>query len=152
MPKHKKWEVKGLSAETSFSETTRLVISQRLDSLTSTIKKFLKNKTPANLHEVRISIRRLRYNMETFFPYFEKKKFLIFYKTVERLQDLTGSIRDLDVLMENLDSLAETENIVFDDAIRDKIQNKNSQLKDTLTLALMEFIHCKELKEFRKMI
>ena len=40
--------------------------------------------------------------MELFIKCFNRKKYLGFYKIVSSLQDISGSVRDLDVLKQNL--------------------------------------------------
>ncbi len=152
MAKSKKWKIKGLEERTSLEDSGRIVLKQRLKALLSSIKLFLKEDTVENLHEIRISLRRLRYNMEIFICCFDKKKFLVFYKKISLLQDLTGNKRDFDVLIENIASLNVNEEIKIINTFIKKIEEKKSVLLDELILELVEFIHSKELKDFVKMI
>ncbi len=152
MAKSKKWKIKGLEERTSLEDSGRIVLKQRLKALLSSIKLFLKEDTIENLHEIRISLRRLRYNMEIFICCFDKKKFLVFYKKISLLQDLTGNKRDFDVLIENIASLNVNEEIKIINTFIKKIEEKKSVLLDELILELVEFIHSKELKDFVKMI
>jgi CHAD domain-containing protein len=152
MAKRKKWKIKGLEERTSLEDSGRIVLKQRLKTLLSSIKLFLKEDTIENLHEIRISLRRLRYNMEIFICCFDKKKFLVFYKKISLLQDLTGNKRDFDVLIENIASLNVNEEIKIINTFIKKIEEKKSVLLDELILELVEFIHSKELKDFVKMI
>ncbi len=152
MTKKRKWEIQELTSRDNLTEAAGKVISHRIKILVTSIKKFFNDETPENLHEVRIALRRLRYNMEVFFSCFEKKKFLIFYKTVTQLQDLTGTKRDFDVLLENLNSISSSEQINVDQSIIKAVDEKNSQLKETLLLELKKFIHSKEFKDFKKIV
>ena len=105
-----------------------------------------------NLHETRIAIRRLRYNMEIFISCFNKAKFIAFYQLVEQLQDMTGTKRDLDVLQENIKNICSGENNFKFNSILDQVREKDKQLHESLILELMKFTHSKELKEFNKML
>ena len=151
MAKIKKWEIDSLSGNKTLREGANIILSSRINSLLDTIKKFFDEETIKNLHAVRIALRRVRYNMELF-PYcFDKKKFLIFYKRIVLLQDLSGNVRDLDVLTENITSLQE-EKVQVPKAVFIKVAEKRASLNDKLRLELMKFIHSKTLSNFQKMI
>jgi len=152
MAKSKKWEIKGLKEKISFAVSAKIVLKQRLKTLLSSIRIFLKDESVENLHEIRISLRRLRYNMEIFLCCFDKKKFLVFYKKISLLQDLTGNKRDFDVLIENINSLRADKEVKVIDPFLKMIEGKKSILQDELKLKLVEFIHSKELKDFNKML
>jgi CHAD domain-containing protein len=152
MPKKYKWEVKGLSAGKSFEESAKLVLQQRLQSLTKSVKKFFEEESVDNLHEIRIALRRLRYNMEIFIECFDKDKFITFYELVEHLQDLTGTKRDLDVLAENIKNICNGGKNSSANAFLKKVEAKTEVLKESLKLELMKFTHSKELKEFDKLL
>jgi len=150
MHKKYKWEIKDLSAAKSFKISAKIVLEQRIKSSLAAVRKFFNEETPENLHEIRIALRRLRYNMEVFVSCFDRETFIAFYQSVERLQDMTGVKRDLDVLEENVKSLSgggiESEKLVAG------IVEKKDILKDELTIELMKFMHGSELKDFYKQI
>ncbi|MDR3628600.1 MAG: CHAD domain-containing protein [Ignavibacteriaceae bacterium] len=150
MTKKYKWEIKGLSAGKSFKTSAKIILQRRLKSLTNTIKKFLNEETSENLHQIRIALRRLRYNMEIFISCFDKEIFIAFYQEVAKLQDMTGTKRDLDVLADNVKSFSSGGKDV--DSFLGEVEEKNRKLKDELTLELMKFTHGSELKDFNKMI
>jgi CHAD domain-containing protein len=151
MSKIKKWEIENLSRDLTLCEGANIILSSRIGSLLDSIKKFFEEETVKNLHAVRIALRRVRYNMELF-PYcFDKKKFLIFYKKIVSLQDLSGSVRDLDVLTENMLSLKE-EKARVPKAVFTKVAEKRNLLNDKLKLELMKFLHSKALSNFQKMM
>ena len=152
MTKKKKWEVDGLKANLSLNEAAFKILFQRIKNLELSLKKYFKNDSVENLHEVRISIRRLRYNMEIFFSCYGKKKYVKYFKTIIRLQDLTGSKRDYDVMLENLNLISTSENLKTDNTIKKLIEDKIKNLKETLRLELTEYFNGKELKDFQKFI
>lgn len=152
MAKSKKWKIKGLENKIPFTDAGKIVLMQRQKVLVASIKKFLKDESVENLHDIRITLRRLRYNMEIFFDCFDKKKFLVFYKKISSLQDLTGSKRDLDVLIENIKSVNTKNKTRAINSFIKCVEEKKSVLNDNLILELMDFLHSKELKDFVKMI
>jgi CHAD domain-containing protein len=90
--------------------------------------------------------------MELFTCCFEGKKFSSFYKIIERLQDQSGLLRDLDVLKVNINSLITNEKLKISGKIFKKIEEKRSELKAALKLELMKFTHRKALKNFNSLI
>jgi CHAD domain-containing protein len=89
--------------------------------------------------------------MELFTSCFDKKKFLIFFKKIEFLQDISGKVRDLDVLTQNMNSLKE-ENIRITRLAFKRIREQKGNLKEDLKLELMKFIHSKALSNFQKLL
>ena len=145
----KKLKINGLSTHSSLSEAANVILKLRLTNLISDINKYFIESTPENLHRIRISLRRLRYNLESFFICFETEKYLVFYKEIEKLQDLTGELRDLDVLIDNIEkNFGKNEKFKF---FKIKIENKREKILENLNLTLMEFLHSKCLKEFKKL-
>ena len=63
MSKSKKWEIEELRDEKSFCEAGRIILKSRIDYLLSSIDNYFKDRTVENLHNVRIALRRVRYNM-----------------------------------------------------------------------------------------
>ena len=147
----KRWEIKGLDIHKNFCDSAKIILSQRVDYLLTEIDNFFKNETVENLHKIRIAIRRVRYNMELFKICFDKKKFLIFYKRVQFLQDISGNIRDLDVLNQNILAIKK-EKISVTKALLKKVGEKKENLKENLKLELMKFIHSKALSNFQKLL
>ena len=147
----KRWEIKGLDIHKNFCDSAKIILLQRVDYLLTEIDNFFKNETVENLHKIRIAIRRVRYNMELFKICFDKKKFLIFYKRVQFLQDISGNIRDLDVLNQNILAIKK-EKISVTKALLKKVGEKKENLKENLKLELMKFIHSKALSNFQKLL
>ena len=143
-----KWEIKELNNDIPFGESSKIILSNRLNNLLNSIEVFFKEDTEENLHDIRIALRRLRYNMELFIVCFDSKKFLSFYKKIEHLQDQSGLLRDLDVLKVNINSLIIKEKLKISNRMFKKIEEKRNELKASLKLELMKFNHSKALKNF----
>jgi hypothetical protein len=105
MSKTKKWEIKGIRKKQTVLKAAKIILKQRVDHLIKTINNYFKEQSVENLHQVRIALRRVRYNMELFISCFDRKLFLKLYNRVESLQDNSGFVRDLDVFKENIASL-----------------------------------------------
>ena len=147
----KKWEIEGLDTHKTLCESAKVILAERINNLLMEIGDFFKEETVENLHKTRIALRRVRYNMELFKACFDKKKFLIFYKRVEFLQDISGKVRDLDVLTQNMLAIKE-EKIKVTKAVFKKIGEKRENLKENFKLELMKFIHSKGLSNFQKLL
>lgn len=145
-----KWRIKGPDEQTAFSEAGKIILTKRLKILIKSIRAYFNNETAEGLHQVRISLRRLRYTLEVFYCCFDRGIFVPFYKNIEHLQDLTGEVRDLDVLRQN--TLLITEGKSRLPAFINKIDSKRLELNETLRLELMKFIHSKETKEFKNQL
>jgi len=147
----KKWEIEELNIHKSFCDSAKIILAQRVNYLLSEIDNFFKDETVENLHKTRIALRRVRYNMELFIDCFDKKKFLIFYKRVEFLQDISGNIRDLDVLNQNILAIKK-EKISVTKRLLKKVEEKKENLRENFKLELMKFIHSKALSNFQKLL
>jgi len=150
MRKSKKWEIKGIKKGQSVCNAAKIILKSRLDHLINTIDNYFNDRTVENLHQVRIALRRVRYNMELFIICFERRLFLRFYKKIELLQDNSGFVRDLDIFKENITLLRTEENIKFNPSVQIRIDSKRNELESRLELELMKFLHSKTLKDFYK--
>ena len=150
MRKSKKWEIKGIKKRQSVCNAAKIILKSRLDHLINTIDNYFNDRTVENLHQVRIALRRVRYNMELFIICFERRLFLRFYKKIELLQDNSGFVRDLDIFKENITLLRTEENIKINPSVKIRIDSKRNELESRLELELMKFLHSKTLKDFYK--
>jgi CHAD domain-containing protein len=148
----RKWEIDNLDDNLEFIKAADIILSKRLDQVIEDINNYLISDSVENLHRVRISLRRFRYSMELFISSFDTKKFMILYKKVTKLQDLSGRVRDFDVMEENMNSLVKKEKIKIPkkeikkvDAIRDEILIK-------LKLDLTKFRRSKAVKDFEELL
>ena len=101
---------------------------------------------------MRIAIRRLRYGMEIFFSCFDKKKFLAFYNETVKMQDLTGEVRDLDVLYQNVSNLKESNEIDLPFQVNEEILKRKENLKAGLDRELFNFLSSDTVKDFGKLL
>ncbi|UCH64992.1 MAG: CHAD domain-containing protein [Ignavibacterium sp.] len=150
MGKTKKWEIKGIKKRQGFCNAGKIILKSRVDHLMNTIDNYFNDRTVENLHQVRIALRRVRYNMELFIICFDRRLFLRFYKKVEALQDNSGLVRDLDVFKENVASLRTEDHVRVSPSVQHKIEAKRNELENKLELELMKFQHSKTLKDFYK--
>ncbi|MFN3693682.1 MAG: CHAD domain-containing protein [Ignavibacterium sp.] len=147
----KKWKIEKLRYSKNLLKTANIILQDRLDNLLFYIDEYFKTKEIETLHDVRIALRRVRYNMELFFVCYEKKLFMRLYNKIEKLQDLSGSVRDLDVFLENINSLKK-ENVPVSEELEVKIKEKRNLLQSEFEDELKKFIKSRTLKSFYKII
>lgn len=152
MSETKTWEISKLSCKSNLADSAKVILQNRTDGLMNSIMNYLDKTSEDNLHEIRISIRRLRYPMEVFIKCFNRKKYLSFYKSLSKLQDKSGDVRDLDIFKKNLVTFQKQNNSHLKKINFDAIDSHKNELQANLKLDLMKFIHGKELKAFKKMI
>lgn len=148
----RKWEIDKLKNTKQFKKSANLILQDRIESLLTFTKKYFNDLSVENLHDVRIALRRVRYSMELFIVCYDKKIFIKFYNKVEHLQDLSGNVRDVDISIENINSLVNDNNIKIDNAIILKAKEKKILLEEKFRLELMKFTLSKVLKDFLKLI
>lgn len=104
MAKPKK--ITGLKPKGSYHENARIVLPHRVEEVYSW-ERFIKDPARREeLHNMRISIKRLRYTME-FFTINYDNKFNDYLETIIDLQDILGDIHDSDVVLETLKNYKE---------------------------------------------
>ncbi len=150
MAKKRKWEIESLKKTKSLAVTANTILNDRIDTFLETVIRYFEDSSVENLHDIRISLRRIRYSMELFLICFEKKLFLKFYNKIEKLQDLSGSVRDLDVLLENVKLLLDQGKIKAVPELNEIVILKKSELEETFKFDLMKFLHSKNFKDFTK--
>ena len=152
MAKTKKWEIKKLPKKQSFKKSSQVVLGNRLKSSLRAIKKYLSENSVENLHSMRIAIRRMRYGMEIFIECFERKHFLLLYNSVVELQDQSGEVRDLDVLLENINRFKNESGITELTSIEKDTLLRKEILRDALQLKLKEFLSSDIVKDFKRLL
>ncbi len=148
----RKWEVEKLKDSKQFKKSADLILNNRIESLLSLTDKYFKDMSVENLHNVRIALRRIRYSMESFIVCYDKKIFLKFYNNVQLLQDLSGNVRDVDISLENINSLVTDNHIKIDPEIITKAYEKKTILEEKFELELMKFTFSKVLKDYLKLL
>jgi inorganic triphosphatase YgiF len=147
-----KWKIKGLNGKSSFRKTAIIILRERINNLKRLISIFLINENIDSLHNVRISLRRVRYNMELFYGLFDRKKFLKLYNIIENLQDKTGTVRDIHVLKQNILLFGKDEEFIIPDKMNVRIEEKEKLLNIDLRIVLSDFLNSEELKDFMKLL
>jgi len=148
----RKWEIEKLKSSKQFSKSANLILSSRIENLLFYTNKYFKNPSIENLHDVRIALRRVRYSMELFIICYDKKIFIKLYNKIQLLQDLSGNVRDVDISLENINSLSIDNKIKIDDKIISKAKEKKITLEENFKLELMSFTLSKVLKDFLKQL
>ena len=152
MAKSKKWEIKKLQKKQSFKKSSQIVLENRLKSTIKSIRKYLSDNSVENLHSMRIAIRRMRYCMEIFIECFERKNFLVLYDSIVELQDQSGEVRDLDVLLDNISKFKAESGISDLTTIEKGILQKKEILKNALNLKLEGFLRSNIVKDFKVLL
>ena len=94
-------KITGLNPKQSFRENARTILPQKIEEVYSWEQFIRDSEKREELHNMRISIKRLRYTME-FFTINYNKHYTEFIKTIIDLQDILGDIHDSDVVLEVL--------------------------------------------------
>lgn len=147
----KKWKIEELRYSKHLLKAANIILKNRLDNLLFYTGEYFKSKEIEPLHDVRIALRRVRYNMELFLVCYEKKLFMRLYNKIEKLQDLSGAVRDLDVFLENINSLKQ-ESIPVSEELEEKIKTKRNFLQQQFEAELQNFLKSRTLKSFYKNI
>ena len=91
----------GLNPKHSFRQNARIVLPQRVEEVYSW-EQYIKNpEFREELHNMRISVKRLRYTME-FFAVNYDNNYSDFLDIIIDLQDILGDIHDNDVVLDTL--------------------------------------------------
>lgn len=95
----KAWNVDDIAPEKSLQECAHRIIATRFDEMMS-YKCDVAEGNPAGVYDMRVSSRRLQSAMQNFVDCFQdKKKFRKRLKTVKKVTDTLGGIRDVEVLI-----------------------------------------------------
>ncbi|HEX7357668.1 MAG TPA: CHAD domain-containing protein [Ignavibacteriaceae bacterium] len=148
----RKWEIEKLKSTKQYKKNASLIMKNRIENLLNYTQSYFKNPDVENLHDVRIALRRVRYSMELFIVCYDKKIFIKFYNKVQLLQDLSGNVRDVDISIENLNSLMNENEIKIDPEIINKAFDKKNLLEEKFKFELMRFTLSKSLKDFLKQL
>ena len=97
----KAWKVKGIQPRKSYRWNAQVILPVRVDEVYSWATSIRQPDNIEALHDMRISVKRLRYSME-FFAVNYGGVFNAFLKVVEGLQELLGDIHDCDVRLQAL--------------------------------------------------
>src|ERR1041384_4413948 len=98
----KMWKVRGLDCDVSFEANARLVLATRIDELYSHASVLDTPGDIIGLHDLRISIKRLRYSIEFFSVCFDHTEVEWILAGFSELQDLLGDLHDADLFIPQL--------------------------------------------------
>lgn len=146
-----KWEIEKLKDSKQFKKSANIILRNRIESLLDFTDNYFQDFSVENLHDVRIALRRVRYSMELFIVCYDKKIFSKFYNKVQLLQDISGSVRDVDISLVNINSLVVEKSINIEQDIISKAKEKKISLEEIFKLELMKFTLSKVLKDFLKL-
>jgi len=93
----KAWKVKGIQPQSSYRRNAKVILATKIQEVYSWAESIQNPKKIKELHNLRISVKRLRYSME-FFTTNYGEEFQSFLKILEDLQEQLGDIRDYDVV------------------------------------------------------
>ena len=93
----KAWRVKGIRPKKSYRRGGRTILPVRVEEVDSWSQFIRDPDNITELHNMRISLKRLRYSMELFVINYGEEYWKCL-KTVEDLQELLGDIHDCDVI------------------------------------------------------
>ncbi len=99
------WPVPGLRPRARFRAAAGLVIVTRWREMMSYRGGTLAGEDIEELHNMRVSSRRLRAAMDAFEAAFPRAEYRGYLRQVKEITDTLGDARDLDVAMERLDAL-----------------------------------------------
>ena len=97
----KAWKVKGIKPKKSYRWNAEIILPVKVEEVFSWAEYIHDPDKITELHNLRISVKRLRYSME-FFEINYGKTFKTCLKVLEDLQELLGEIHDCDVLQQVL--------------------------------------------------
>lgn len=135
----KKFKIRNLKKKTKFQNAAQVVLDYKLERTFKEIDKFLKNDSVKNLHSLRIAFRRFRYSMEIFCGCYEEKFFNNVYRHSQKLQDMLGEARDLDVWEMKLRSSQKESNNKIPEAFYESIEKEKIQLRRDIKMELIKF-------------
>lgn len=148
---NKKWKISKLRNSKKLKSIANLILRQRVSTVLDLFDKYLSNKTIENLHDVRIGLRRVRYNLELFLVCYDELLFSKFYNKIENLQNLSGEVRDLDVLLFNFEKL-KASSVVIENVIIEKVKENRAKYETELSNQIKKFLKSKTLKQFLREI
>lgn len=97
----KQQKIRGLNPNQSFRQNGRIVLPQSVEEVYSWEQYIKDPERRDELHNMRISVKRLRYTME-FFAVNYDNRFSDFLDIIIDLQDILGDIHDSDVVLDVL--------------------------------------------------
>lgn len=99
----KKKRLNKINKNSSFKEAAKLLLRLRIDRVKKLLFKYNEDKSTNNLHQLRISFRKLKFSLENFKFISDRAKVAYVMDKIKNIQNLLGEIRDIDVFIGNID-------------------------------------------------
>lgn len=149
MASSKKFRIKNLDKKKKFHNNAFIILNHKFKVIERLIKKYLKEESGESLHKLRIATRRFRYSLEIFVDCIKEKDFHKTYDIIQKIQDILGEGRDLDVLEEKLKLIFTSKNVSIEELL-DQIEKEKIAIKETIKKELLKFAKEKESFNFLK--
>lgn len=148
MTKKFKWQIKELKYSKQLKKYADIILQNRVKFLIDKVNNYFEDKSAENLHQLRIALRRVRYPMEVFFVCYNRKIFIKFYNKIQKLQDLSGAARDIDIVIEKINSSSECANNLELKSFILQLSSNKEVLQKIFDEELNKFIKSKIFKDF----
>lgn len=152
MQKKKRWEIAGLKKNKPLLSSAKVILSERIKVLEIVTAVYFDNQSVENLHKLRIALRRLRYSIELFISCFDRKVILRFYNKLVKLQDISGMVRDFDVMLENIKIYTRKEPDAAKLSLTEIIIKSRKSQKEVLSAKITKFRKSKVYSDFVKQL
>ena len=99
-------QIQGIDCRGAANIGIRLVLLERFDEVVRFRSEALHWEDPEGVHSMRVASRRLRSALRDFNPYIKRRGLSVSLKRIKKLADALGAVRDQDVAIEALETLA----------------------------------------------
>jgi triphosphatase len=97
--------ITGISCDTNAAQGAAIILRARFEEMSAMREKALDFSTIDGVHDMRVSMRRLRNALRDLSPILKKKPFRAFNKDLKKLYDVVGAVRDEDVAIASLEKM-----------------------------------------------
>jgi CHAD domain-containing protein len=147
---NKKYLIKGLRKNAVLQDSVKIILDEKLKNVFILIDKFLEEDSEVNLHQLRITLRRFRYALETFYLCIDEKLFTAVLKKTKNVLDDLGEGRDQDVLSAKLIAGFSGNNTRYLKEIFKILDFKHEETRQRIKSELIKFICDKNVNMFFK--
>ena len=121
-------QITGINCDAAAVNGIHRVVNTRLDEMTALRVKALDWSAPAGVHDMRVASRRLRSVLADFSPYLRKRRISAAVKEIKAIAEALGKVRDQDVAIKALESLAAIAPAEVSPGIQSLIDNRRTAL------------------------
>lgn len=130
--------IEGLDGSTAFRVAIGKIIETRFDEMMRHRAGTILGRDSEELHDMRVSSRRLRAAMDVATECFPAKRYRYYHQTVKQLTDVLGGVRDCDVLRETLLAYRDTRPEAERPAVNRMLQRLRQE-RDARRLEMLAF-------------